>query len=102
MKVKILHEKISEEEILFALVAEEVNEAYILSQIIKVLINPGRSQELITRPFAWPNLRSVREIIFGLLILFTLLILRASARRAPQNKSEPNSTKLIATTPTSA
>ena len=74
MKVKMLHENISEEEILFALVTEEVDEACILSQIIKVLIYIGWSQELITRPFAWPNFRSAREIIFGLLILFTLLI----------------------------
>ena len=66
------------------LVVEEVDEAYILSQIIKVFINPDCSQELITRPFTQPNLRSAREIIFGLLIFFTLLIRRASARRAPQ------------------
>ena len=84
MKVKNLHENISEEEILFVLVAEEVVEACILSQIIKVIINPDGSQELITRPFAQPNFRSAREIIFGLLILFTFLILRALARRAPQ------------------
>ena len=84
MEMKILHENISEEEILFALVAEEVDEARIISQIIKVIMNPGCSQELITRAFARPNLRSAREIIFGLLIFFTLLVLRASARRAPQ------------------
>ena len=41
MKIKKLHENISEEEILFALVAEEVNEACILSQFIKIIINPG-------------------------------------------------------------
>ena len=69
MKIKKLHENISEEEILFALVAEEVDKACILSQIIKVLINPGCFQELITRPFARPNLRNAREIKFGLLTL---------------------------------
>ena len=84
MKVKILHENISEEKILLTLVVVEVDEACILSQIIKVLINPGCSQELITRPFTRPNLRIVRENKFGLLIFFTLLIHRGSARRAPQ------------------
>ena len=100
------------------LVVEEVSEASIISQRIKVIINLSCSQEIITRPFTRPNLRGAREIIFGLLILLTLFILRASARRAPQkslhhflkiskilvtqNKSETNSTKLIATTPTSA
>ena len=41
MKVKILYENISEEEILFTLVAEEVDEARILSQRIKIIMNPG-------------------------------------------------------------
>ena len=84
MEMKILHENISEEEILFVLVVEGVGEACILSQVMKVIINSGGSQELITRPFAWPNLRGVRKIIFGLFILFTFLILRALARRASQ------------------
>ena len=79
MKVKILHENISEEEILFTLVAEEVDEACILSLIIIVIINPGCSQEIITRPFTRPNLRGAREIIFGPLVFFTLLIIRSSA-----------------------
>ena len=79
MEMKILHKNISEEEILFELVAEEVGEAYILSQIIKIIMNPDCSQELITRPFTWPNFRGAREIIFGLFMLFTLLILQYSA-----------------------
>ena len=76
MEMKILHENISEEEILFTLVAEEVGEACILSQLIKIIINPDCSQELITRPFTRPNLRDVREIILGLFILLILFILR--------------------------
>ena len=84
MEIKSLHKNISEEEILFALVAEEVGEACILSQVIKVIINSGGSQERFTRPFARPNLRSARKIVFGIFILLILLILRASARGAPQ------------------
>ena len=80
MGMKILHKNISEEEIPFVLVGEEVGEACILSQIIKIFINPNFSQELITRLFTQPNLRSMREIVLGLIVLFTLLILRASAR----------------------
>ena len=72
MKVKFLHESISEYEILIELAVEEVSEACIISQIIKIIMNPGCSQELITRPFTRPNLRSAREIIFGLLIFFDL------------------------------
>ena len=52
---------------MFALVAEEIGEACILSQIIKIIMNPGCSQELITRPFTRLNLRGARKIIFGFL-----------------------------------
>ena len=74
MKIKVLREKISVQEILFTLVVEEVGEACILRQK-KVFINPGCFQELIARPLTRPNFRSARKIVFGLLILFLLLIL---------------------------
>ena len=79
MEMKVLHKDIGESEILFALVVEEGGEACILSQFIEIIINLGCSQEIITRPFTRPNFRGAREIIFGPLILLTLLILRASA-----------------------
>ena len=84
MEIKNLHENISEKEILFALVVEEVGETCILSQVIKIIINSGGSQERITKPLARSNLRSARKIVFGLFVLLILLILRASARRASQ------------------
>ena len=61
------------------LAVEEVGEACILSQIIKIFINPGFSQELI-KAIHTAEPPQMREIILGLLILFTLLILQASAR----------------------
>ena len=88
MKIKNVHENISEQDILFALVVEEVGEACILSQVMKIIINSGGSQERITRPFARPNLRSARKIVFGLFIFLILLILRASARRASQHSPQ--------------
>ena len=66
------------------LVVEEGGEACILSQFIEIIINLGCSQEIITRPFTWLNLRDARKIIFGLLCFFILLFLRASALWAPQ------------------
>ena len=85
MEIKNLHENISEKEILFVLVVEEVGEACILSQVIKVVGNSGGLQELcITRPFTWLDLRGAREIVFGIFILLILLILRVLARGAPQ------------------
>ena len=76
MEMKILHRNISEEEILFALVAEEVGEACTLSQRIKIIMNPGCSQELIIRPFTWLNLCGASDIIFVLFIIW--LRMRAS------------------------
>ena len=69
MEMKVLHKDIGGLEILFALVVEEGGEACILSQFIKIIINPGCSQEIIGRPFTQPNLRGAREIKFGLLTL---------------------------------
>ena len=66
---------------------EEVGEARIISQRIKVFINPDCSQEIITRPFTQPYFRYTWKIILGLLFLLSLFILRALARRAPQEKS---------------
>ena len=51
---------------MFALVVEEVGEACILSQVIKIIINSDGSQERITRPFARPDLRGARKIVLGL------------------------------------
>ena len=81
---KSLHESIGGQEILIDPVVEEVGEARIFSQRIKVFINPGFSQEIITRPFTRPYFRYARKIILGLFLLFSFFILGALARRAPQ------------------
>jgi hypothetical protein len=111
MKVKTLHESISEEEILVTLIFEERDEAGVGRQIIKVIVNSRIPQECVT----WPHLGRARKVVLGLRSLFRtlarktsqtplehFLFLKISEILVTQNKSEQNSTKMIATTPTSA
>ena len=65
---------------------EEVGEARILSQRIKVFLNPGYSQEIITRPLTRPYFRYARKIILGLFFLLSLFVLGDLARGAPQEQ----------------
>ena len=48
------------------LVAEEVGEAGVLNQYIEIIINPGSPQEVIGRPFIWPDLRGRGKLNLGL------------------------------------
>ena len=84
MEMKVLYENISEWEILFTLVVDEVGDACILSQIIKLVVNSSGPQECITRPFTRPNLRGVGKVVLGLFILFILVSLRTLAQGASQ------------------
>jgi hypothetical protein len=70
MKVKTLHKSISEEEILVTLIFEEWDEASIVRQIIKIIVNSRLPQELVTRPFTQPHLGCTRKVILGLRSLF--------------------------------
>jgi hypothetical protein len=66
MKMKTLHESISEEKILLMLVFKEWDEAGIVGQIIEIFINSSIPQELVT----WPHLGCARKVILGLRSLF--------------------------------
>jgi hypothetical protein len=70
MKVKTLHESISEEEILFTLIFEELDEAGVVRQIVKVIVNSRIPQERVTWPFTRLHLGRVRKVVLGLRSLF--------------------------------
>jgi len=83
MKMKALHESISEEKILVTLIFEERDNAGIVRQIIEIIKNPHIPQERVAWPFARPHLGHTRKMILGLRSL-----LRVPARRTSQSPLE--------------
>ena len=70
MKMKALHESISEEKILFTLIFEERDKAGIVRQVIEVIENSRIPQERVTWPFTRPHLGRMRNVVLGLRSLF--------------------------------
>ena len=66
MKMKALHESISEEKILVTLIFEEQDNAGIVRQMIEIVENPRIPQERVSWPFARPHLGRTRKMILGL------------------------------------
>jgi hypothetical protein len=63
---------------LFTLIFEERDEAGVVRQIIKVIVNSRIPQERVTWPFTRPHLGHARKVVLGLRSLFRTLARRTS------------------------